>query len=177
MQAFELGIITWIRESLSSPVLDFLMPKLSLLGEFGLIWIVIAVCFLFLKPYRRCGIATGVGLVSGVLIGNAFLKNVIARPRPCWIDPTIPLLIAVPADYSFPSGHTLSGFIAATVIYRRDKRLGITAYILASVIAFSRLYLYVHYPSDVLAGILLGIGIGILADRLTCKYLGNNLGC
>ena len=96
-----------------------------------------------------------------------FLK--IARPRPCWLE-SVPLLIANPADYSFPSGHTLSSVIGATILTRTDRRFGWAAISLAALIAFSRLYLYVHWPSDVLAGALLGILMGFLAERLV-RYL------
>ena len=97
----------------------------------------------------------------GVLVGNVALKNLIARPRPCWVE-SVPLLIASPTDYSFPSGHTLSSAIAATILTKTDRRFGYAAIPLAALIAFSRLYLYVHWPSDVLAGALLGILIGNL---------------
>ena len=84
-------------------------------------------------------------------------------PRPCWLDPETPLLIAVPKDFSFPSGHTLSSAIGATVLTGTDWRFGWAAIPLAVLMAFSRLYLYVHFPSDVLAGAVLGVGIGLLA--------------
>lgn len=106
-----------------------------------------------------------VGLLVGLLVGNICLKNLVARARPCWIDPGVPLLIGNPADYSFPSGHTLSSVIAATILYDTDKRFGIPAIILAVLIAFSRLYLYVHFPTDVLAAALLGVLIGKLLHR------------
>ena len=84
-------------------------------------------------------------------------------PRPCWLDPETPLLIAVPKDFSFPSGHTLSSAIGATVLTGTDRRFGWAAIPLAVLMAFSRLYLYVHFPSDVFAGAVLGVGIGLLA--------------
>ena len=86
-----------------------------------------------------------------MLVGNVCLKNLIARPRPCWLDSSVRLLIADPTDYSFPSGHTLSSVIGATILTKTDRRFGDAAIPLAALIAFSRLYLYVHFPSDVLA--------------------------
>jgi undecaprenyl-diphosphatase len=91
------------------------------------------------------------------LLGNLLLKPLVGRIRPCDIHSSIPLLIARPTDYSFPSGHTMSSFAAANIIFHANVELGIAAYILALLIAFSRLYLYVHYPSDVLAGMILGL--------------------
>ena len=108
------------------------------------------------------GYAIG-GLAVGVLVGNVCLKNLIARPRPCWLDSSVRLLIADPTDYSFPSGHTLSSVIGATILTKTDRRFGYAAIPLAALIAFSRLYLYVHFPSDVLAAAVPGVMIGELA--------------
>ena len=101
-----------------------------------------------------------------MLVGNVCLKNLIARPRPCWLDSSVRLLIANPTDYSFPSGHTLSSTIAATILTKTDRRFGYVAIPLAVLIALSRLYLYVHFPSDVLAAAVLGVLIGKVSDRV-----------
>ena len=95
-----------------------------------------------------------------MLIGNVALKNWVARPRPCWLDPNVPLLIDLPKDYSFPSGHTLASVIAAAALTRANRKFGWIAMPLAALIAFSRLYLFVHFPSDVLASVALGLAIG-----------------
>ena len=152
--------------SAACPLLDFLMPRLTALGNGGAIWLAAAGGLLCTKKYRRQGLLLLAGLAAGALVGNAFLKNVVARPRPCWLDPDMPLLIAVPKDFSFPSGHTLSSTIAAVILSRLNRWFGCAAIPLAVLIAFSRLYLYVHFPSDVLAGALLGIVIG----QLTLLY-------
>lgn len=162
-------ILNFIHKHLSCPFLDFLIPEISLFGNSGAIWILSAVIMLFFKKYRKTGITVAAGLCTGVIIGNLLLKNLIARSRPCWINDTVNMLIAVPQDYSFPSGHTLSSFIAATIIMHTDKRLGTAAYILAAMIAFSRLYLYVHFPTDILGGVLLGIVIGIIMCKVSDK--------
>lgn len=158
-------ILQWIQETLRCSVLDFLMPKITMLGNGGMIWIAAALIMICTKKYRKNGILLLVGLVVGVLIGNVCLKNLVGRARPCWIDPGVPLLIANPTDYSFPSGHTLSSVIAATILYDTDRRFGIPAIVLAVLIAFSRLYLYVHFPTDVLASVLLGVLIGKILHR------------
>ena len=134
------SILHWVRDVLTCPFLDFLMPKLILLSNGGAVWL----------------------LAVGMLVGNVCLKNFIARPRPCWLDESVPLLIARPSDYSFPSGHTMAGAIGATILMAADRRFGWAAIPLAVLIAFSRLYLYVHFPSDVLGGAVLGVGIGLL---------------
>lgn len=115
------------------------------------------------KKYRWQGLLLLGGLAVGVLVGNVCLKNLIARPRPCWLDSSVRLLIADPTDYSFPSGHTLSSVIGATILTKTDRRFGYAAIPLTALIAFSRLYLYVHFPSDVLAAAVLGVMIGELA--------------
>ena len=154
-----------------SGFLDFVMPIITSLGNGGVIWIAIALIFTATKKYRTAGIAVLAALILNLLIGNVILKPLIARVRPCDINTAVQLLIKRPTDYSFPSGHTLSSFAAATVIFCRDKRLGIAAVILASLIAFSRLYLYVHYPTDILGGILIGIPIGIFSYYITVKIV------
>lgn len=166
-QEFEFSILDWIQENLRSPFMDWLVPKITLLGNAGVIWIIIAVLLLLWRKHRECGSSLSLGLIMSLLIGNVFLKNVIARPRPCWIDESVDLLIANPTDYSFPSGHTLSSFIAATILFSYNKAWGIAAYMLASMIALSRLYLYVHFPSDILAGVVLGIAIGLLVVKIS----------
>lgn len=102
------------------------------------------------------------GLAVGVLAGNLTLKPLIARPRPCWLDESVQLLIANPTDYSFPSGHTLSSVIGATVLTKANRKFGFAAIPLAALIAFSRLYLYVHFPTDILGAAVLGMAIGLL---------------
>lgn len=157
-------ILHGIHAALTGPFLDFLMPKITDLGNGGAIWLLAAGCLLCTKKYRRQGVLLLGGLAVGVLVGNVALKNLIARPRPCWVE-SVPLLIASPTDYSFPSGHTLSSAIAATILTKTDRRFGYAAIPLAALIAFSRLYLYVHFPSDILGAVALGVAIGELTFR------------
>lgn len=154
-------ILDYIHNKLSCHFLDLIMPKITFLGNAGFIWIIIAAAMLISRKYRHNGAELSVSLVGCVIIGNLLLKNLVARARPCWINDTVNMLIAVPLDYSFPSGHTMSSFAAATVIMQTNKKWGIIAYILAFLIAFSRLYLYVHFPSDIIAGATIGIVIGL----------------
>ena len=167
-------ILYWIHDNLSCGLLDVLMPKLTLLGSGGAIWLLAAGGMLCTKRYRRQGVILLAGLAVGVLVGNVCLKNLIARPRPCWLDDSVTLLISTPIDYSFPSGHTLSSVIGATVLTKTNRKFGWVAIPLAAVIAFSRLYLFVHYPSDILAGAALGVAIGEAVYALGLHWAEKN---
>lgn len=149
-------ILDFIKQNMKNPFLDFVMPKISALGNGGVIWIVTTIILLAIPKYRKGGIALAAGLIAGLIIGNLTLKPLIARVRPFDLIEGIELLIAAPKDFSFPSGHTLSSVIGATILTMTDKRFGYVAIPLAVLIAFSRLYLYVHFPSDILGGIVLG---------------------
>ena len=156
-------LLEWIQNNLRCNFLDIIMPFITRLGDNGLIWIIAAIIFLRFRKYRTDGVTILLALVLCVLIGNIGLKPLIARARPFTLNSEITLLIPSPTDFSFPSGHTMSSFAAATVIFCKDWRMGIWAGLLAAVIAFSRLYLYVHYPSDVLGGAIIGIMLALVA--------------
>lgn len=166
MNAFELPILYWIREHLTCPFLDWLMPPLSALSAHGEIWILLALILLCFKKTRRAGLTMGVTLLLGYLIGNLALKNLVGRVRPYELAPEIPLLVERLRDFAFPSGHTLASVGAATALTLRYRRWGIPALVLAGAIGFSRLYLFVHYPTDVLASILLGVALAFLSRYL-----------
>lgn len=155
------SILQWIQANLQSGFMDTIMPMITALGNGGAIWIAAALALICTKKYRRQGVILLVGLAVGVLIGNVCLKHLIARPRPCWLDTSVQLLIQNPTDFSFPSGHTLSSVIGATILTMTNRRFGFVAIPLAAMIAFSRLYLYVHFPSDVLGAVFIGLIIGI----------------
>lgn len=161
--SFDNAILDWIQANLRNGFMDIFMPTVSALGNSGAIWIACAIILLISKKYRRCGMMVSIALVLGFVICNLCLKPLVARPRPCDLNDAVTLLITRPYGYSFPSAHTVSSFASASALCMSDKRLGIPAGILAAVIAFSRMYLYVHFPTDVLAGILLGIGAGATA--------------
>lgn len=156
----DFSVLYAIQDALRCGFFDFLMPKITWLGNGGLIWILAAAVLLCIRKRRRYGVLLLIGLALGLLIGNIILKNAAARPRPCWLDPTVQLLIRAPRDYSFPSGHTMASVIGATVLTGADRRFAPVAIPLAALIAFSRLYLFVHFPSDVLAAVVIGLAIG-----------------
>ena len=166
---FEYAILDFIRNNLSSPFADGLMKGISFLGNAGWIWILTAICLMIFKRTRKAGVTIACALVFSLLISNLALKPLIARVRPYELKEGIALIISPPSDYSFPSGHTSASFAASVALILNEKRLGIAAMLLASLIAFSRLYLYVHFPSDILGGIIIGTLCGVLAFFATRK--------
>ena len=166
MLSYELTILDWMQANLRNPILDLLMPAITTLGNSGLIWIILAGILLLIPKYRKVGAAVLTGLVLEVICCNLVLKPLVARIRPCDVNTAVQLLIARPDDFSFPSGHTGASFAAVAALYTSRNRLWIPSLILAVLIAFSRLYLYVHYPSDVLAGVVIGIMAGWIGSKL-----------
>lgn len=165
----ELSILYAIN-SLHNNIMDNIMKIITILGDAGIIWLIIALILLFNIKTRKCGILIILAMVVGLIIGNIILKNVIARPRPFILDKTIQLLIEKPLDYSFPSCHTMASFEATVIIFLHNKKWGTLALILAILIGFSRMYLFVHYPSDVLFGAILGSLIAIIVFYGENKY-------
>ena len=169
IQQFDFAVLDLIQQHIRCDFLDAVIPVLTHLGI--AVWIVLAIVFIITRRYRLCGISMGAGMLTGLLVGNLILKNLLQRERPCWINDTVQMLIAIPDDYSFPSGHTLASFISAIVIFRHDKRIGIPALVLASLMAFTRLYLYVHFPTDIIFGIALAAAVAIPIDIVVRKYI------
>lgn len=168
---FDLPILDWIAENVRCAFLDAVMPGITSLANAGILWIAAALCLLLIPRYRKTGAAMAVAMLLGLVVCNAFMKPLFARIRPYdyqleYFGKTIPLLIAAEHDFSFPSGHTIVSFEAASVLMIRNRKMGISALVLAILIAFSRLYLYVHYPTDVLCSVILGIGIGLLSCHI-----------
>ncbi len=155
-------ILDWIQQNLRCPFMDFLMPKISMIGEFGIVWLVIGIIMLCFRKTRRCAILMLISTLAVYCFGELFLKNQICRVRPCNIRPYLDIPVERPSSYSFPSGHTSSAFSCAVMILMNHRVGGVFALMLAIVIAFSRLYNYVHFPSDVLAGALLGAVFAVI---------------
>ena len=154
-------------------MLDVIMKYITLLGEGGMIWIIFAVILICTKKYRKCGLMMGAALL---------LKNLIARPRPfnrfdpadpamfaVWKDFPFPEIVSRPSSFSFPSGHTSSSFAAALPMLKTDKKIGIPALVLAFLIGFSRIYVHVHYPTDVIVGAIAGLFYGWVGIVLVQK--------
>ncbi|MCI8615451.1 MAG: phosphatase PAP2 family protein [Lachnospiraceae bacterium] len=158
------NILIWIQEFLRNPILDPFFRVITSLGNAGIFWIIATIFLLIPKRTRRVGMISAFALICSLLINNILLKNLVARTRPYYVVEGLIPLIKKPVEFSFPSGHAGSSLASACVLYRNlPKKYGIWFLVLAILISFSRLYVGVHYPSDVLAGAVTGI---------VCSYLG-----
>ena len=157
LQNYGVEILDFINNNLHNPIMDKVMVAITSLGNGGLIWILISLALMITPKYRKVGIMAICALILTTIIGEGILKHLVRRPRPFTSLSDIELLITAPTSYSFPSGHTGSSFAVAGVIGSRIKKLRFYVFPLAILIAFSRMYLYVHYPGDVIGGIILGL--------------------
>ena len=160
MNPFDSAVMTFVQSGFHNPITDTVFPAVTYLGESGIFWILLSLLIIALgrkNGWRTTGCLMLAAMLLGLLLGEIALKNIICRPRPFQEMPEISLLIPPPSGYSFPSGHSCASFAAATIIFLKDKRPGTAALALAALIAFSRVFLFVHYPTDVLAGSLLGV--------------------
>lgn len=175
----ELQILDFI-QSLRTPAGDVLIPMITRLANGGLIWIILAAALILYPKTRKSGMILAAALIIDFVLCNMIMKPLFARIRPCDVNTSVQLLIARPADFSFPSGHTAVSFTAVSALFctcerkarrllpllpehQRTGKLWLPALILAILISLSRLYLYVHYPTDIAGGIVVGIFSGYAA--------------
>ena len=170
MTQIDFTILNFIQEHLMHPVLTVFLTFFTTTGNAGMIWILIGIFLLIPKKTRVIGIGYLLSLAIEHTIICGILKNIVCRPRPFVQNPLINLLISAPSGYSFPSGHSASSFCCATFLTYYNKKYGIPAIFLACLIAFSRLYFYVHFPSDVLTGLFIGVIVGSFGFHLTKTF-------
>lgn len=170
IQNLDNSILLYIKNNMHGHMMDKAMVFITSLGNGGIIWIIIAALLMINKKYRNIGFMVLGALILSTILGEGILKHVVQRVRPSADIPAVNLLITKPLSYSFPSGHTTSSFAAAGVLAKYFKDYALEAFSLAVFIAFSRLYLYVHYPTDVLAGIILGLICSKIIIYLFSRY-------
>lgn len=168
--SFDLPVLDWIQANMQSGFMDKFMPFITRFGDHGTFWMIVAALLFLFPKTRKTGLGMAIAMMLGLLVCNVTLKPLVARIRPYDLQEelgvTIQLLGERMHDFSFPSGHTIASFEAAVVMLKNSKKLGIPAMILAVLIAFSRLYLYVHYPTDVIASVLLGTLFALIGNGL-----------
>lgn len=175
-------------QGIHSKLLDNLMIFITKLGDVGFIWLLISIVLIFISmileykskkeklttnydkilKLRYMGLTMIIALILEVFTVNICLKNIVNRPRPFQVDESINMLITASGS-SFPSGHTGSSFAAAVSVFLYNKKAGIAALVLASLIGFSRMYLFVHFPTDVIGGVVVGIICAFLARKILSK--------
>ena len=156
---WELQLLHLIQDS-ATEVGSVFWTFITTFGEAGIFWIALSLLLMLFKKTRKAGFSMGLALLLGVILGNGVMKNVFARPRPYDLDTTLFHRLAwgkMSTDFSFPSGHTLASFEAATALFLHHKKWGAAALVMAFFVSISRLFLLVHYPSDLLAGAVFGI--------------------
>lgn len=175
---FDLSVFQWV-QTIHGGFLDKLMVIITSLGEGGIIFIAVALALLCTKKYRKAGVAIIVALLVMEVGNNLILKSIFARPRPFNLDPAVyswwhevykfPELVSRPTSYSFPSGHTSSAFAAGIALLWYDRKFGIPLTLFAAVMGFSRIYVEVHYCTDVLFGALVGIVYALIGVLIVNK--------
>lgn len=162
----EIQILNMI-QNLRTPLGDIIVPLITRLGDAGFIWIILTLILLLMPKTRKTGIIMMAALLVDLVLCNMLLKNLVARTRPFDVNTAVQLLVAKPRDYSFPSGHTAASFASVTALYLAgEKKLWKAALVLAVLIALSRMYLYVHYPTDIVGGVIFGSLSGYLGYKI-----------
>lgn len=166
IRQMEIHILDMI-QNLRTPIGDVVVPIITRLGDAGIIWIILTVLLLIIPKTRKTGMIMMAALLVDVLLCNVIIKNLVARTRPFDVNTAVQLLVAKPRDYSFPSGHTAASFASVTALYLAgEKKMWKAALVLAVLIALSRLYLYVHYPTDIIGGVVFGSLSGYLGYKI-----------
>ena len=173
IDSFDISILEYVQQNLRKEWLDPIVIFITHLGKAGIIWVLLILALLAFKKTRRVGIACGVALVLNVILCNLLIKPIVARPRPYDLYQQIICIVKPQWDYSFPSGHTAASFSVSSVLpyMKMKKRVSIPAIILAFMIALSRIYVCVHYPTDVICGAVLGTMAGFAGFILYTRVI------
>ncbi|MBR1443352.1 MAG: phosphatase PAP2 family protein [Firmicutes bacterium] len=162
---FDLDILNYIQNNFRTAIGDYFWQFMTMLGDGGIFFLILSISLIVFPKTRETGVRILFALVMCFIFGNVILKNAFARLRPFYVVESFNLLISAPEGYSFPSGHAEASFAVATVFFLTNRRY-VMLYVLAACIGFSRLYLFVHYPSDVFFGMILGIIFGYLSYHI-----------
>ncbi len=159
-------VIHFVNDSIRNEILNKIMEFVSMLGNGGILWIGFSFAFILMGgEKRRIGLLMLASLAVEASVCNIIIKPAVGRIRP-FDAHDMEIIINKPLDYSFPSGHTAASYAAAYSLYMSDKKKGGKMLYVAALMGFSRIYLLVHYPTDVIAGALLGILSAISVNKL-----------
>lgn len=172
MLSIDGNILLFIQEHIRNSICDPIFQGITHLGDAGIFWILLTIVLLFFKKTRKAGIYSACALVGSVIVNNLILKNLINRTRPYEVIEGLKLLGKPATDASFPSGHTGASFASAVAMFKNlPRKYAILLIVLAALIAFSRLYIGIHYPTDILGGLVTGIGLGLLVNIVGDRIL------
>ena len=166
INSIDSGILLWIQENIRNEFLTSLFLVITKLGDDGIFFIITGIVLTIFKKTRKLGIVFLTALVLNFIVNNLVLKNVVARIRPYEVEEGLKALIPPVYGYSFPSGHTSSAFTCAVTLWFYNKKIFYGAFVVAALIGFSRIYLGVHYPTDVLFGAVFGTLIAIFTAKI-----------
>lgn len=162
MYSLDEQILLFIQENIRNPILSRIFIPLTVLGNSGIFLIAIGIVLLAIKKTRRLGVFFLTALLLNFIINDLVIKNIMKRVRPFYAISGLEILIKPPKSFSFPSGHTSSFFACSTVLFKSSKKYGGLLLIISLMMGFSRMYVGVHYPSDVFVGMVVGIISGIM---------------
>lgn len=168
----DVNILYYVQDHMRGEVLNAVVSVFTSLGNYGLIWILFTLALIIYPNTRKVGVTCAIALILDLIICNGILKNIFARTRPYEAYENIRCIVRPQMDYSFPSGHTASSFAAVVpaLADKNTRRLGVVALIVAVLMALSRIYVCVHYPSDVVGGLVVGVLCGMLSCRIVERY-------
>lgn len=168
-------VLFFIQNYLHNQIFDTIMITLTKLGNAGILWVAISLTLIITKKYRTTGILTLFSLLITLILGDGILKHIVERNRPFITINDFHLLVEAPSSYSFPSGHTSAAFAAASMLSYHFNKYKFLFFTLAVLMAFSRLYLFVHYPSDILGGIILGLFAFLITLKTHTILINKNI--
>lgn len=161
---WDASVLLWIQENMRTDLMTTIMKAITRLGDGGSLWIVLAIVLLALNKTRKVGATSALALIITFLTVNVGIKNVVARTRPYEVIEGLTNLVGKQSDFSFPSGHSAHAFaVGVVILIMMPKKIGVPVFVISILMAFSRLYVGVHYPTDVIAGVVLGTIIAFIS--------------
>ncbi|MBE5931967.1 MAG: phosphatase PAP2 family protein [Lachnospiraceae bacterium] len=167
---WDAGVLLWIQENMRTDLMTTIMKGITRLGNGGCLWIALAVVLLVIGKTRKVGAMSVLSLIITFVTVNLGIKNIVARTRPYEVIDGLVNLVEKQSDFSFPSGHSAHAFaVGVVLLVMLPRKFGVPIFIISILMAYSRLYIGVHYPTDVIAGVLLGTIIAFISMFIVNK--------